>query len=481
MKRTNKYLSLALAIIMALSLCVTSFAAGETAELTIANPEANSEYNAYKIFDYTASGDAFSYTMSTENPWFEIVRDYGAFTFTKSATDDTVYVVTVTDGDFTAADAQAFAKFLIEHKPADAEGLPATDNSFGELALGYYLVDTNLGSLCSLVNAGTTQMLYEKNSIPTIEKKVKENANDTFADSTDADTMQKVYFEVKVNTGNTASAEDGIVGIVGDYTITDTLPAGMTFDATTLAINGWTVDEDYTVSYTAAANATAQDVVVITLKNAKLVDLGENKDIFITYQANVDKDAVINGANTNTVELAYDGAKRDEDTATVYTHDVNIFKFFKTLNEGTVVEKPLANAQFVLKRGTGSDTVYAKAEKVAADSDDYVIIGWGTEAEAFTFESPADGMFNIKGLDADTYYLEETVAPDGYNLLANDVTITIAAGQETAQTIKVENSTGAILPGTGGVGTTMFYVLGSVMMIGAAILLVTKKKMANEQ
>ncbi|MBQ6835559.1 MAG: isopeptide-forming domain-containing fimbrial protein [Clostridia bacterium] len=474
MKRANKYLSLALALIMALSLCVTSFAAN----IEVANPAAGETYKAYKIFDYTNNGDAFSYTIKTSNPWFDIVKGYGVFTLTKSATDETVYVVTYGEN---TVDAAHFANYLSTTlkaaNPAIAADKTSTDGKFTGLDLGYWFVDTSLGSLCSLVNTDDEQTLFEKNSIPTIKKFVEEDSA-SWGETATADFNQNVNFKLVVNTG-TDTYEDKVNGVDADYVIKDTIPAGMTYNNNAVVTDWATTDYEVAVS---------GQVVTITLKAAKLATLGENADIEITYSAKVNNNAVIGGnGNVNNVVLTYKN-QTSSDSATVYTYEFNIFKY-------TGEKEALAGAKFVLKKVENQVTYYAQAiGKQAAGNDNPFgtpetekttvtadITGWTTvEAEATVFESPESGKIFIKGLDEAEYALEEIEAPEGYNLLTADKPVSVNAANDK-QTIEVENKSGAILPGTGGVGTTMFYVLGSVMMIGAAVLLVTKKKMANEQ
>ncbi|MBQ7087197.1 MAG: isopeptide-forming domain-containing fimbrial protein [Clostridia bacterium] len=478
MKRANKYLSLALALIMALSLCVTSFAADISVEGAV-----NSEtYKAYKIFDYTKNGENFAYTIEANSPWKTFLDGYkynnvDVFTFTASATDATKLVVTV-DKSFTgdAAAADLAAK-LMENvgtiEPTQVVVANGTTALFTDLPLGYYFVDTSLGSLCSLVNIDTTQKLLEKNEMPTVQKFVQEDNGEAWGKVATADFNQVVKFKLttKVTEGNDQ-----------DYIFTDKIPAGMTYSNVKVAIGG----KDFT-DFT--LNKVGDNDFQLIIPGTKIATFAKDTAIEITYDAKVETTAVVEGdGNLNMVELNYSD-HTTTDSATVYTLDFDVYKYFETKQGETTAQAALANAKFVLMNANNE---YAVAE--LGENDVYTFTKWGTSAEATKFASPTDGEFKIQGLDADTYTLEEVEAPAGYNLLTSKITVVLGLevkegtetysllnGETSVERIEVLNQSGAMLPGTGGVGTTMFYVLGSVMMIGAAVLLVTKKKMANEQ
>lgn len=172
---------------------------------------------------------------------------------------------------------------------------------------------------------------------------------------------------------------------------------------------------------------------------------------------------------------------------------MKVIKFTKKNNE----EVKLKDAQFVLYRLNGTTKEY-----VAADSSNKVT-GWTENTydsnltpKATVFTTPENGTFTISGLDAGTYYLEEIKAPAGYNMLKEPIEIVITAsidqttGVGTATVtynrtstgdVKVENQTGTELPSTGGIGTTIFYIVGSLLAVGAVILLVTKKRMGKTE
>ena len=217
--------------------------------------------------------------------------------------------------------------------------------------------------------------------------------------------------------------------------------------------------------------------------------LKPNDVVTVTYSATVNANAVVGDkGNPNTTKLSYtEGSTttnetKDSQTRT-YVWEFDVLKY--TMKDNA--ETPLAGAKFVLYKTVDGKNYYVKVT-------DGKVTGWTeTKAEGTVFETPDDGSFIISGLDADTYYLEEVEAPAGYNKLAAPVKVTITAtidattnvgtatvtyGENSTGTVKIENKTGVELPSTGGVGTTIFYVIGGLLMAVAVVLLVTKKKMS---
>ena len=286
---------------------------------------------------------------------------------------------------------------------------------------------------------------------------------------------------------------------VGDsipFTITSKVPANIaeydqyTFVITDTMSTGLDYNDDIVVKVN---NVEVQDVV--TVEGQKItVDLGAyilaNKttlggaDIVITYNATLTADAVTEDEINNTATIEYSNDPYTNKTGTT-TPDIVEFDLYdiaidKQNNDGN----PLADAKFQL---TNEHREYAIA---TGTNGTYNITGWTATAEsATTFVSSATGDVNIDGLAAGTYTLTETEAPDGYNLLDDPITITIANdGKVTTSitdgvvtAITVVNQTGTELPSTGGMGTTIFYALGGTLVVAAAVLLITKKRMHNAE
>lgn len=246
------------------------------------------------------------------------------------------------------------------------------------------------------------------------------------------------------------------------------------------------------------------EIDLSTYVQANLDTLGGEK-VVVEYTAKLTEDALVNNGVIEENNKVYVEFTNDYDTfqkgntpekdVDVYSFTLDIFKY--TDDNGTEGYQPedthLADAWFQLYKTVGTTTFYAKANQVPEGSGNYKITGWaemtGDEAPegATTFVTPASGKLDIDGLDLGTYYLLETKAPDGYNLLAEPIKIEIKdeAGADAHEPIveipvqHVENSSGVELPSTGGIGTTIFYTLGGLLAVGAAVFLVTKKRMSG--
>lgn len=476
MKRTNKYLSLALAIIMALSLCVTSFAG----TITVNNAVDGQTYKAYKIFDVTVIDGAgteqgatgYAYKIEQGSAWWNDVLAYMNVTepdthgdyegnglkLTKTTDGNWFNVTQVDDG----LNAEAFAAFLNDRKDgkeyvdAEAEDNVATLEVEGA---GYYFVDSSLGSLCALLTDNENFHAIEKNEEPTIEKEVDkiDNAYD-----------EEITFTVTVTAGGAADTT---------YVVHDTMDEELVLhedsfvikmnDVEVPAINPLTDVRNYEI----VLNPTDDCTFEITFNQEYTNTLANGDEIVITYDAHLDQAADSDTNYENVAVLQYGNTETTPASVYVKTFE---FDLVKTTNDNVV----LPGAQFNLYAADGT------LIKFVMDGDVYEV------AEDGTVEVINAGVVTIRGLANGVYELEETVAPDGYNKLPNRVEVTINNANDNATVtedvyedggVQVINQSGALLPSTGGVGTTMFYVLGSVMMIGAAVLLVTKKKMTNEQ
>lgn len=482
MKYVRKSLALLLALILVLALGGTAFAEGETGSITINDAVVGQTYTIYQILDLesyshttdeegniTATG-AYAYKANSAwETWLRTQTTYVSF-------DAQGYVTWVENAD-AAAFAKAAQKYAKDNSIANQGSVTATTAtvSFTGLDLGYYLVDTTLGTLCSLNTTNPTVVMEEKNEVPTNVKTVEEDSTNVYGEKNDADIGQTVNFKSVITAQ--AGAEN--------YVFHDTMSTGLTYTGVTgITLNDTTVDA---ANYTVTAPAADGDTFDVTFTQAFCDTLKANDQIVVSYTATLNENAVIAGeGNPNTSKVSYGDSSNtkytpDSQTKT-YTWDVDVFKY--TMNGET--EKALAGATFTLsKNSDGSNPIALVSEgnnvyRVAKTDET------GTVTEITT---DATGKFTIQGLDADTYYLTETAAPAGYNKLPSAVTITIGANGVVNATdeapqgvdeVKILNQSGTELPSTGGMGTTLFYVLGSVLVVGAVVLLVTRKRMSNK-
>ena len=564
MKRIGKMLAFLLAVVMILTTAFSMTAlADETYTITIGNGVAGESYYAYKVLDVTladtddAEGyEAFSYSIKTGSPFFGTVTGYESgdykdeyknwgMTFTKSANfaADSTYVLTAPSADMTTVDAAGLAAaigaYVLENDPDhdNADGTLASysdeNKTIAVSELGYYFIDTSLGSLCSLDTTAKDVTIYEKNSYPSVDKKVKDHEDSAYAKTADVHGGDVVDYQLTVNTGTNESWRDTDdaasssislqTGVDADYVIVDQLPDNVvmtvnsTSSTTNVAVtitdtdgNNWTADTDFTAMYDAEVNE-----LKITLigenENSALRKLGQNKNITIVYSAVVTDKAENDTELTNTATLTYKEQK-SESTANVYSWSFDALKYTGTLGDTLEATKKLDGATFQLLNGTGGAVMKLISEDKSIyryDSriqDTSLTDGTATiddpdnssaeitVVDSFTTDTP--GAFKIKGLDAGTYMLHETKAPEGYNILQEDVEVAIspqqgdqegmltpsvphAHGFSDTETryIAIQNNTGTELPSTGGMGTTLFYVIGAVLVIGAGVLLVVRRRM----
>ena len=495
MKHAKKFASLLLALVMAFALATTAFAEGETGSITINDAVVGQTYTIYQILDlesYNTTSNAYSYKATTA--WNTFINS-DAIKGTYVEVDAQGYVTWKTGAD-AAAFAKAAQKYAKDNSIANQGSVTAatTTVSFTGLDLGYYLVDTTLGTLCALDTTNPNVVMEEKNEVPTNVKTVEEDSTGNYGEKNDADIGQTVNFK------STITAQAG----AENYVFHDVMSAGLTYTGvSSITLNGTTVDAS---NYTVTAPAADGDTFDVTFTQAFCDTLKANDQIVISYTATLNENAVIAGAgNPNESKLSYgdkgDGSHTPSGTTppsktVTYTWDVDVFKYTnKTTGEGesaTTKEVALAGATFTLsKNANGTNPIALVRLKDSEDNDTntYRVAKDGETGTVTEITTDATGKFTIQGLDADTYYLTETVAPAGYNKLSAPVTITIGANgvvngtteaPQGVDEVKILNQSGTELPSTGGMGTTIFYVLGSVLVLGAVVLLVTKKRMSTK-
>ena len=461
MKTVARIASLLLALVMVFGLSVTAFAAGP-GTITVDNPLEGQTYTAYKIFDvtYDESKSTYAYSIAGDSEWYAVVSPYDGITLTKAASENT-YAVTKNDS-FSAA---AFANVLnaavagktgITLKLADGKAT-ATD-----LDLGYYFVTSTSGALCNLTTTNPNATIHDKNDVPF----------DKVDDKTSVEVGETVSYTI------TGKVPDTTGFTTYEYTIADTMSAGLTFQKNVaVTVDGVTLDAGkYVLNQT-------DNGFTLTIKVMELQEK-VGKEIKVTYTA-VTNDKAVTVISKNSATLTYSNNPTDSESKTttpkyeetVYSAKLVIDKYQKDNKS-----KKLANAKFVLKNDEGKYYKYTAATESAAAQVEWV----KNQADATEVTTDTNGAAAFNGLKDGTYKLVETAAPAGYNLLANEVEVTINGADATevdlsslTATAKVENSTGTTIPETGGIGTTIFYVAGGLLVLGAVILLITKKRMSS--
>ncbi len=497
MKHARKLASVLLALLIVFSLAAPAFAAGN-GEIILDNPIAGETYTAHKIFDvvYDTTITNYAYSINSVNEWFATVQAYAAdaangLTLTATAADPNLYIVETG----TAFSALNFANALKAAASSMQNGIELTTSGTGVAAtgldLGYYFVTSTNGALCNLTTTNPTVTIHDKNEVIFI----KETPEDT------VEVGQTVPFTVTTKVRET----EGFTAYV--YDISDSMSAGLTFDKNvTITLAGETMSTDfYTLEYYDEDNdGNTNNGFKLSFKMIELDNAGHyDKEIVVSYSATVNSNA-ITVIDENNATLVYTtdpdgGTSILTETEQVYSAKIVIDKYAAgSENNGT----KLANAKFVLYKQDNGKKLYYKYTDTANSTADTVTwveiadsaalttaITNGTITEVTT---DAQGAAEFGGLEAGTYYLQETAAPAGYNMLTDVVTVVIdkltadelaeadpvAVAASLTATAEVANNTGSKLPETGGMGTTIFYILGATLTLGAAVRLITKKRMA---
>ena len=470
MKTMRKLFRVLLALAMTLALAVPAFAAETTGSITITNPQGDHTYTAYKIFDVTYSGDNYSYTISDTDTAFNTVKAYAdvaANGLNLTAVADTgKYNVSIGVG-FSAA---SFAQHLKTNVGSLGTGTDFTTDGntmkASGLALGYYFVSGTSGTVCELATAKDIQ-IRDKNEAPQIEKSVDD------ADRT-VEIGQKLTYTITGKVPSTKGYDEFT------YQVTDTMTEGLTFNNdVTVTIGG--------VDVTSAATITNNGNGFVASVNMMHYQDQIDAPVVITYTATVNEKAIQRDKETNTATLKYSDNPADKNSFKESSVEVEVFSFnivinkYATGNESTKLE----GAKFVLKNNDGKYYKCDTATKAVSWVDD--------KSAATEVTTDANGAARFDGLQAGTYSLQETVAPAGYNQLTKDITIVLdkngsatidgaasTPGADHSLTTGVANSTGTVLPETGGTGIMIFVALGALAVICSGVFLVTNKRMSKE-
>lgn len=613
MKHTKRIFALLLAVLMIAALSVTAFAAEGAfpttkGKITLTNAEDGETYTIYKILtlasfsddkpaadDHTT--DHYSYVIETGSKWLSFIKSakdtsgtnyYFTVDETNPVTLDgkNYYLVTPT-ATFTGYDdettrnkaiaasgneVQKFAQAALAYAKDSSHGVSPNSTSlatnttveFTNLELGYYLIDSTLGTLCTLDTTNNEVNVIDKNENPSIIKQVKDRAQENAernsttnkyeADVWTANTDYSIGDTVKFLT--TITAKKGAT----NYVLHDVMEKGLTLVP---GVNNgnfkvYTTNGDTTSGPIGASESTYSIVTTslsdgcdfeIRFMDSWVESLADGTKIEIEYQATLNGNAIIKGVtetadtnttkitpienapvdqipidnntdgkNTNSTILSFgSGSSTEWATATVETFEFDLVKT-KDAASGSDDYDLLANAKFKFYTADQIDEdgklkTEATATKFIGDTTNqiYRLPGAGETATVDEFVSDDTHKINFEGLEAGTYYLDETTAPNGYNKLSGlikvvvdsngKITVTLPGGTagnpalasaivseykystktENQGGVHVVNKTGVELPSTGGIGTTIFYVVGGILVAGALIVLITKKRMGKEE
>lgn len=462
----KKILSYLLIAIIAIATFIPSVkAAANNGIITINHAVKGETYSYYRILDLESySGNAYAYKINedwksifTKTEDGEVVlNDNFAPYFTLNVEGSNYYVSW--KGDNSTARATALAEILrgLATKPAATGTITADETGKAEvtgLALGYYFVESSVGVICSLNTTNNQAVIEEKNATPSIDKVITNQGK-----VNSASIGEDVPYTVTITN----------IGGLKNVTVKDTFTEGLTFNNDVLVKIGETkvAEENYTITLDGQS-------FTIEFDNAYIASLAKTTTLVITYSAKVNVNSITNEPNTNDAELTYGNNSKVESTpVSTYTY---AFKFHKT--DGT---NPLTGAEFKLYDARGNEIKVVKNTENSTDSINYYRVATANET-GVVMEA---GVVIVEGLKAGTYSLEETKAPEGYNKLASRISISITGNTDTAKFSlmdkEIVNTTGIVLPSTGGMGTTLFVAIGTLLILGFGVTLITKYRMAKE-
>lgn len=483
----------------------TTAAAGENAAartITINNDKTGHTYKAYQIFKGGLSQDG---TILSDIQWGNGVNSEALLTALKGTE---AYKDCTTAADVAKVlagfenDAEQLKKVavVINQNLNNANGAQSTGTGPYTITVpsdGYYLVRDE--GTVTATDGGTNFILQVIGNVDVTPKTTN---------APDVDKKVKLHGVPGAVLSNAVSAE---VGHEVDFTITTTIPTGLdsytnyTFNIVDTMSEGLTYKGDFLVHTVGAKTSLQKDedytltiegqTITVTLAS-KYVLANPGQKIEITYVAAVNDKSLTKDRENNSVHIVYSNNPADSNsTANTVDKVVYVYNFDIVIDKVDGADnKKLEGAQFALYKETGYvDLYYQWYDENHENSNTF---GWSTEADRTIVKTDKNGVASFKGLVPGTYYLQEIKAPDGYNTLDKPVKVEITAtyddnGNITTNatpneqnnhyevTSTITNNKGTVLPSTGGIGTTIFYVVGGLLMVGAAILLITKKRMHN--
>ena len=504
MRHLRKLASVLLALVMAAALVTTAFADGETTySITINSDVEGHTYEAYQIF----TGDLSEGVLSNIK--------WGSSVSNSASLGDAAAVAEKLDTNYTGEDkitVDAMLEMITLGNPVADSGETSNPYVISGLAAGYYLVKDQDASLAGDNDAYTEYIIKvvadvtaaPKSSVPTVEKKVKDINNSTndamtdWQDSADHDIGDSVPFQLKATLAKNVSAYTTYKVVFHD-----TLSKGLTYNNDAKVYIDGEETDGFTV--TSTVNDDGTTTLTVSCDDVKAPGAGNSSVITVEYTATLNENAVLGSAgNPNEVYLEYSNnpyksgegdnetGETPEDVVIVFTYKTIINKVTKNPDYDPDTSDseeyiPLTGAEFTLEK-------YNKA----TDKWEAIAVVKNDEGTTFTFS----------GLDDGNYRLTETKTPAGYNtiediyftitaehdVLSDNPALTSLSGNATTGEItftsntaegslsaNVINNAGATLPETGGMGTTVFYVVGAALVVTAVVLLVTKKRMSGEQ
>lgn len=463
--------------------------------ITLENAVVGDEYKVYKILTLESyvKDTAYSYKRNGD-VWDDFVNSTQGTQFFESNENGYVKLKSTADNDTVA---RKIAIYAIGFAKANRETVTPTKKVtattttvvFDGLDLGYYVVESTSGTACAITTTDPNATIKDKHDNPSVNKLIEHGG--VVKDNHRMNSVnlgETVFFETTINVKKGANK----------YVLHDTMDSNLEnffvyevycnlTDAKKKNISLSTTGNEKMVNVRPGAfnsekpadgctfELSFTDLFYTTYRQQ--IDRGELTKIYVKYYATVGNKAPINTAMKNTTYLTYgeNNLKTDKSETETYTYGIPVFKY-------TGTDTGLADAKFILSKV--ENATEADAIKFTSNGHIYrYTVDQTNGGGNTTLVSPAGGHFEIQGLEADTYYLKETEAPKGYNKIQKSIKIQILENgsikvDNNAITgdVRVQNNTGSILPSTGGMGTTLIYVVGSILVLASGMVLFNKRK-----
>jgi len=484
MKAIKKIFSL-FAVIVMLYVCCNTISASTITVKPPVGTDANAEntYNLYKIFDATVSGDAVSYTLPnnvTDPPSGFSVDSAGNVKLTRTTGTLTELTEEEISGIKTYVTTNADK---LTHLTRTVKG--TTNAEFDDLGAGYYYITTTTGTFVMVKTNNADVTIQDKNTVPELTKEIT-NASGSITDKNGNIINPNQSDELGKNAIAQVGTEVSFESIIAvgkgmkSYVFHDTMDAGLSLNTSSIEVTYSAKPAGYTEATPVTSKVEGKDTITIEFYDG----LAEGTTITITYKAVVTNQALTILPEKNTAYVEYGNGpthgKTPEQITNTYSAKISVIKKDGKNTEADTDDSGLSGAKFKLYKLDGTTKKYYKLN--VADTNNPASITW-VETGGDEHESLSDGSVPVFiGLNDGTYYLEESFTPAGYNTAA-DVEVTITGYDYTAANLEQEktviNNKGSVLPTTGGIGTTIFHIAGAGLAIGAAVLLISKKRMNN--
>lgn len=471
--------------------------------ITLENAVVGDEYKVYKILTLESyvKDKAYSYKRNGDG-WDKFINSTQGTQFFESNENGYVKLKSTADNDTAARKiaiyaigfAQANRDTVTPTKTVRAEAISKTETTkvvFNDLELGYYVVESTSGTACAITTTDPDATIKDKHDNPSVNKIIEHGG--VVKDNHKMNSVnlgETVYFETTINVK--PGAKNYVLHDTMDsnlenffvYEVYCNLPNSKNQN-TSLATTGAENEKMVNVRPGAFNSEKPTDGCTFELSFTNLfyttyrqqIDRGELTKIYVKYYATVGNKAPINTAMKNTTYLTYgeNNLETDKSETETYTYGIPVFKY-------TGTNTPLADAKFILSKV--ENATEADAIKFTSNGAFYrYTIDQTNGGGNTTLVSPTEGRFEIQGLEAGTYYLKETEAPKGYNKIQKSIKIEILEdgsikvdNNAITGDVRVQNNTGSILPSTGGMGTTLIYVVGSILVLASGIVLFSKRK-----